>query len=72
VLRLEQHFETMRGTEATMTLGLGAGRPDRYWQFWYQFAVGFRLVGDPLFVKAEVGFERADYLRLAAAVGATF
>ncbi|HEY7726067.1 MAG TPA: hypothetical protein VH880_12080 [Anaeromyxobacteraceae bacterium] len=72
VLRLEQHFETRRGAEGTMTFGLGAGRPDRSWTLWYQFAVGFRLVGDPFFLKGEIGFERANYVRLAASLGAVF
>jgi hypothetical protein len=72
VLRLEQHFESQRGTQGTLTFGLGAGRPDRSWVLWYQFAVGFRLVGDPFFLKGEVGFERANYIRLAAALGAAF
>lgn len=70
--RVEQRFETRRGLEGTFTVGLGAGRPDRSWIFWYQLALGVRVVGDPFFVSAEVGFERDNYLRLAGGIGVAF
>lgn len=70
--RVEQRFETGRGLEGTFTVGLGAGRPYRSWVFWYQLALGVRLVGDPFFLGAEVGFERDSSLRFAGGVGVAF
>jgi len=70
--RLEQHFETARRVEGSLVLGLGAGRPDRTWVFWYQFALGIRLGGDPFFVRAEVGFERGDFVRFGGGAGVAF
>lgn len=72
VARVEQRFETRRGLEGTFTLGLGAGRPDRSWIFWYQLALGVRVVGDPFFLRAEVGFERDNFLRLGGGIGVAF
>lgn len=70
--RIEQRFESRRGLEGTFTVGLGAGRPDRTWIFWYQLALGLRVVGDPFFLRAEVGFERDNYLRLGGGIGVAF
>jgi hypothetical protein len=66
--RLEQHFVTRRGIDATLALGLGAGRTQS-WVGWYQFALGLRLGEGPLYVAAEIGFEQLDLFRLAAGVG---
>jgi hypothetical protein len=70
--RLEQHFQSQRGLQASLTLGLGAGRPEATWITWYQLALGVRLVGDPFFVKGELGLERDSFFRLAGAVGVSF
>ncbi len=69
--RIEQRFETRRGVEAILALGLGAGRTDG-WIGWYQLAFGLRLAEGPLFLSGEVGFEQLDLLRLAAGVGVRF
>ncbi len=66
--RFEQHFETRRGLDATLALGLGAGRTDT-WIGWYQFALGLRLNEGPIFIVGEVGFEQLSLFRLAAGVG---
>jgi hypothetical protein len=71
LLRLEQRFETRRGLEAIVALGLGAARPID-WQAWFQFAFGLRLGLGPLFIAGEVGFEQLDLFRLAAGVGVRF
>ncbi|MFL5271792.1 MAG: hypothetical protein ACJ79E_06995 [Anaeromyxobacteraceae bacterium] len=71
LLRLEQRFETRRGLEAVLALGMGAARPNG-WQAWFQFAFGLRLGLGPLFLAGEVGFEQLDLFRLAAGVGVRF
>jgi hypothetical protein len=72
VARLEQRFETRRGLDGTLVVGLGAGKPETSWIFWYQLAIGVRVGGDPFFLRAEVGFERDNFLRLGAALGLAF
>lgn len=72
VARLEQRFETRRGLEGTLTLGLGTGRPSQSWTFWYQVALGVRLGGDPFFLRGELGFERDNYFRAGAGLGVAF
>jgi hypothetical protein len=71
LLRLGQRFETRRGVEASLVLGLGAARRQD-WQAWVQLGVSGRVPLGPLFVAAELAFEQVDYLRLAAGVGAAF
>jgi hypothetical protein len=69
--RIEQRFETLRGTDAVLALGLGAARL-RGWQAWYQIAFGLRLGFGPAFVAGEVGFEQLSLFRLAAGLGVRF
>lgn len=77
LLRIEERFETRRGLDAVLALGLGAARTGGVigtqraseWQAWYQFALGLRLGLGPLFIAGEIGFEQLDLLRLAAGVG---
>ncbi len=69
--RIRQRFETRRGLDAIVSLGIGAGRVD-HWETWFQFAVGLRLYAGPVFVTGEVGFERLDLFRLAGGVGVAF
>ena len=71
LLRLEQSFETRRGLEATLAIGVGAAHTGRAndWQTWYQFAIGLRLGLGPLFLAAEGGFEQLDLFRLGAGLG---
>ncbi len=70
--RLEQRFETRRGLEGTLAVGLGTGKPVDTWTFWYQVALGVRIGGDPWFLVAEVGFERDNFLRLGGGLGLHF
>jgi hypothetical protein len=70
--RFEQRFETRRGLEGTLTLGLGAGKPDRSWISWYQFTVGIRLHRGPFFLGGEAGFERDTFFRFGAGAGVSF
>jgi hypothetical protein len=73
LVRLEQRFETQRGLEAALVVGIGAGKPERSWIAWYQFGLGVRLLlGDPFFVKGELGFERDNFFRFGGAVGLSF
>jgi len=71
LLRLEQRFETRRGLDAVVAIGLGAAHTGRAndWQTWYQFTLGLRLALGPLFIAGEIGFEQLDLLRLAAGIG---
>ena len=71
LLRVEQSFETRRGLEAVLAIGLGAAHTGRAndWQAWYQFAIGLRLGLGPLFLAGEVGFEQLDLFRLGAGIG---
>ena len=71
MLRLTQRFDTGRGFEAAFTVGLGAGRPDR-WEAWYLIALGVRAGAGPLFIAGELGLEQLNQLRLAAGVGVRF
>jgi hypothetical protein len=66
--RVTQRFETYRGLEAGITLGVGAAR-DTSWRAWFQFALGLRLDLGPVFLGAELGFEQENLLRLAGGVG---
>lgn len=66
--RLTQRFETTRGLEAGITLGMGAAR-EAHWRAWFQFALGMRLDLGPVFLAAELGFEQQNLLRLAGGVG---
>lgn len=70
--RVEQRFETMRGLQGTFAFGAGAGRPYRSWELWLQVAFGLRLERGPLFLRAELGFERQSDLRLGAGAGLAF
>jgi hypothetical protein len=71
LLRIEQSFETRRGLEAVLAIGVGAAHTGRAndWQAWYQFAIGLRLGLGPLFLAAEAGFEQLDLFRLGAGIG---
>ncbi len=69
--RILQRFETRRGIEATLGIGIGAGRTD-HWIGWFQFAVGLRIYEGPLFIAGEFGFEQLDLFRIAGGVGARF
>jgi hypothetical protein len=66
--RLEQRFESARGLEASLALGIGAAKL-RDWQAWFQLAFGFRLVRGPVYVGGELGFEQEQLFRLGATVG---
>jgi len=66
--RFEQRFETRRGVEAVLALGIGAARI-KGWQAWYQLAFGLRLGLGRLFLAGEVGFEQLSLFRLAGGVG---
>jgi hypothetical protein len=66
--RLEQRFETRRGVDAVVALGVGAGR-ERSWNAWFQFAAGFRVTQGPLFAGGEFGFEQDRFFRLGATLG---
>ncbi len=69
--RILQRFETRRGLEATLGIGVGAGRTD-HWIGWFQFAVGLRIYEGPFFIAGEFGFEQLDLFRIAGGVGARF
>jgi hypothetical protein len=69
--RILQRFETRRGLEATLGIGIGAGRTD-HWIGWFQFAVGLRIYEGPLFIAGEFGFEQLDLFRISAGIGARF
>jgi hypothetical protein len=66
--RLEERFETLRGAEAFLAVGLGAGKPS-YWTAWYQLSLGMALRQGPITLGLEVGFEQQDLLRLAGSIG---
>lgn len=66
--RLTQRFQTYRGLDAGVTLGVGAAREED-WKPWFQFAVGLQLDLGPLFLAGEFGFEQDDLLRLAGGIG---
>jgi len=72
LLRLAQRFETRRGVDAAIIIGLGTGRPDRHWTLWYQVALAIRLHAAPFFVQAEAGFERDDFVRFGGGAGVAF
>jgi hypothetical protein len=69
--RLSQRFETRRGVEGVLTLGLGAARRE-HWTGWFQFGFGARVPLGPAFLAAELAFEQVDLIRLAAGVGVAF
>jgi hypothetical protein len=71
LVRLAQRFRTRAGIEATLALGIGAGRPAG-WTAWYQLALGGRATFGPVFVAGELSFEQYDLLRLAAGLGVAF
>jgi len=71
MLRLTERFMSRRGLEASFSFGLGAAREER-WKTWFQVALGVRLGLGPIFVGGEIGFEQADYVRLAGALGTRF
>lgn len=71
LVRVTQRFETRRGLEAAVTLGLGAARPDD-WVAWFLFGLGMRLDLGPMFLAGELAFEQRDQLRLMAGLGARF
>lgn len=71
LLQLTERFETRRGLDAAVTLGLGAARPD-HWVAWFLFGLGLRLDLGPIFLAGEVAFEQRDQLRLMAGLGARF
>jgi hypothetical protein len=72
LVRLAQRFETRRGVEGALIIGLGTGKPNRSWVLWYQIAVGIRMHAEPFFFQAEVGFERDEFVRYGAGVGVAF
>jgi hypothetical protein len=71
LLRLGQRFETRRGVEGSLTLGLGAARRDA-WEAWFQVALGARVPLGPVFLATELAFEQVDLIRLAVGLGAGF
>ncbi|MFO0585674.1 MAG: hypothetical protein U0229_25615 [Anaeromyxobacter sp.] len=71
LVRLGQRFETYRGLEGTLDLGIGAAHTDR-WKTWVQLGLGVHLNIDPLFVTGEITFEQNGLVRLTAGLGARF
>ena len=73
LMRLGQRFETYRGLEGTLDLGLGAARIENdKWRSWVQLAMGVHLAIDPLFVTGEITFEQNGLIRLTGGLGARF
>jgi hypothetical protein len=72
--RFEEHFETRRGVDAIIAVGLGAAHTGvgEDWRAWYQFALGARVGLGPMFLAGEVGFEQLDLFRLVAGLGVQF
>jgi hypothetical protein len=68
--RIEQRFESARGVEASLALGVGGARL-RGWQAWFQLAFGFRAVRGPVYFGGELGFEQEQMFRLGATAGLT-
>jgi len=71
LLRLTERFMSRRGLEASFSFGFGAAREER-WKAWFQVALGMRLDLGPIFLTGEVGFEQADFIRLAGGLGTRF
>ncbi|MFT3912529.1 MAG: hypothetical protein QM704_00145 [Anaeromyxobacteraceae bacterium] len=71
LVRLGQRFETYRGLEGTLDLGIGAAHTDK-WKSWVQLGLGVHLNIDPLFVTGEITFEQNGLVRLTAGLGARF
>jgi hypothetical protein len=71
LLRIGQRFRTRRGLEASFSLGIGAGRPER-WEAWFQVALGVRFDVGPIFLTSELALEQSDLIRLAGGVGVRF
>lgn len=69
--RLTQRFQTGRGLDAALTLGLGAAKPDG-WVAWFLLGLGVRVDLGPMFLAGELAFEQRDQLRLMAGLGARF
>jgi hypothetical protein len=69
--RVTERFRSRGGLEGSITFGVGGAREDR-WRTWFQVALGARLDLGPIFIGGEVGFEQADYVRLAAGLGTRF
>ena len=72
LFRLGQRFETRKGVEASLTLGLGSAARNGRWEGWFQLAVGGRVPLGPLFLAGELAFEQVDLIRLAAGLGVAF
>lgn len=71
LLRITERFQSRRGLEGSISFGLGGAREDR-WRTWFQVGLGARLDLGPIFLNGEVGFEQADFIRLAAGLGTRF
>jgi hypothetical protein len=71
LLRITERFQSRRGLEGSISFGIGGAREDR-WRTWFQVGLGARLDLGPIFLNGEVGFEQADFIRLAAGLGTRF
>jgi len=71
LLRITERFQSRRGLEGSFSFGLGAAREEK-WKTWFQVALGARLDLGPIFIGGEIGFEQADFVRLAAGIGTRF
>jgi hypothetical protein len=71
LLRITERFQSRRGLEGSISFGVGAAREER-WRTWFQVGLGARLDLGPIFLNGELGFEQADFIRLAAGVGTRF
>lgn len=69
--RFGQRFQTYRGLEGALNLGLGAARTDK-WRSWVQLGLGVRLAIDPLFAAGEITFEQNGLIRLSGGLGVRF
>jgi len=67
-LRLTERFETRRGFDAALSLGIGGARSS-HWEAYFQVALGVRVPLGPLFLAGELAFEQNDAFRAAAGLG---
>lgn len=72
LLRLTQRAQGRGGIEALFSFGVGAGKPLRSWDLWFQVGLGVRVPLGPMFLAGELAFEQYDLLRLQGGVGARF
>lgn len=68
LLRLNERFETRRGLEAGVSLGLGAAQPNT-WKAWFQLGINARLSLGPMFLAGELAFEQYDIVRISGGIG---